>query len=188
MAVVQQMRSRTNPTAGSLGTGIARTFWLKGDAYGVPPRALSHTIMSLVNFWRNVGSFTIEAEKTKEQHESACAEPLSLSQTLVFTHHNLAPRSLTMDLEGDLSIVDWDFAGWYPPFFEHAGMYNFRPPKRWGWMGVLRWKIFTWIATGFYWREKDVLTYGRRNAIRFPRARKFNIKAGVTPSTRPVGD
>ncbi|KAI0438149.1 hypothetical protein F4803DRAFT_535956 [Xylaria telfairii] len=182
------MRSQTNPTAGSLGTGIARTFWLGGDAYRVPPRASSQTIMSLVNFWRNVGSFTREAKKTKEQHESARVGPLSLSQSLVFTHHNLTPRNLMVDLAGDLWMVDWDCAGWYPPFFEYAGMYNFRRPNSWGWMGMLRWKCFTWIATGFYPREKDVLTHGRRKAIRFPRARKFNIKAGVTPSTRLVGD
>ncbi|KAI0907485.1 hypothetical protein F4823DRAFT_602879 [Ustulina deusta] len=185
--MIQGMRSQRSPTAGSLGTGIARTFWIE-DTYGIPLRASSYTIMSLVNFWYNVGSFTKESNKTREQHQSTCEGPLKLSQQLVFTHHDLAPRNLMIDSAGDLCIVDWDFAGWYPPFFEHAGMYNFWPPKSWGWIGMLRWKLFTWIATGFYSKEKDVLSNGQRKGIRFPAARRFNIQAGVTPATKPVGE
>ncbi|KAI0861793.1 hypothetical protein F4860DRAFT_475081 [Xylaria cubensis] len=183
--MIQNMRSQRSPTAGSLGTGIVRTFWME-DMYGIPLRASSYTIMSLVNFWYNAGSFTKESKKTKEQHQTTCEGPLKLSQPLVFTHHDLAPRNLMIDSAGDLNIVDWDFAGWYPPFFEHAGMYNFWPQKNWGWIGVLRWKLFTWIATGFYSKEKDVLSNGQRKSIRFPAARRFNIQAGVTPATEPV--
>ncbi|KAI1735336.1 hypothetical protein F4680DRAFT_461796 [Xylaria scruposa] len=183
--MIRNMRSQKSPTAGSLGTGIVRTFWIE-DMYGIPLRASSYTIMSLVNFWYNVGSFTKESKKTKEQHETTCEGPLKLSQQLVFTHHDLAPRNLMIDLAGNLNIVDWDFAGWYPPFFEHTGMYNFWPLKSWGWIGLLRWKLFTWIATGFYSKEKDVLSNGQRKSIRFPAARRFNIQAGVTPSTEPV--
>ncbi|KAI1753961.1 hypothetical protein F4782DRAFT_545315 [Xylaria castorea] len=184
--MIQSMRSQRSPTAGSLGTGIARTFWIDEDAYGIPLRASSYTIMSLVNFWYNAGSFTKESKKTKEQHQSTCEGPLKLSQQLVFTHHDLAPRNLMIDSAGDLYIVDWDFAGWYPPFFEHAGMYNFWPQESWGWIGMLRWKLFTWIATGLYSKEKYVLSNGQRKSIRFPAARRFNIQAGVTPATEPV--
>ncbi|KAI1121824.1 hypothetical protein F5Y10DRAFT_282185 [Nemania abortiva] len=175
-SMIQRMRSQTSPTA------------LDEDAYGVPLGPSSHTIMSLVNLWHRAGSFTSEARKTKEQHESTCEGPLNLFQPLVFTHHDLAPRNLMIDSAGDLLIVDWDFAGWYPPFFEFAGMYNFWQPKSWGWIGMLRWKLFTWIAIGFYSKEKDIITNGRRKATRFPAARRFNIKAGVTPSTKPVDD
>ncbi|KAI0402294.1 hypothetical protein F4802DRAFT_617960 [Xylaria palmicola] len=186
--MIRRMRGRTNPTAGSLGTGIARTFWLEDDAYGVPRQPSAHTIMSLVNVWYNMKMFPREKAKTKEQHESSSRGPLDLSQPLVFTHHDLAPRNMMIDSAGDLCLVDWDYAGWYPPCFEHAGMHNFWPPLSWGWMGELRWKVFAWIATGFYTKEKRVLTNGRRKATGFPLARRFNIEAGVTPSIHPVED
>ncbi|GAW20350.1 hypothetical protein ANO14919_098550 [Xylariales sp. No.14919] len=182
---IQRMRSQTNSTAGSLGTGMARTFWLE-DKCKIPPRPSSHAIMSIVNFWQNVGSFREESKKTKEQHESTCQGPLKLSQPLVFTHHDLAPRNLMLDSAGDLCLIDWDYAGWYPPFFEYAGMDNFDRPQDWGWMGVFRWKVFTWIAAGFYSKETRCLNIARGTAIRFRAARKFNAQAGATPSTRSL--
>ncbi|KAH9905944.1 hypothetical protein F4778DRAFT_685670 [Xylariomycetidae sp. FL2044] len=184
--MVHRMRTQTSPTAGSLGTGIARTFWLE-DAYGIPPRPSPGLIVSLVNFWYNLGTFRQEARKSKEAHRSSCEGPIT-PQTLVFTHHDLAPRNLMIDHAGDLVIVDWDFSGYYPPFFEYAGMYNFHPPQDWSWMATLRWKFFAWLATGSYSKEKGVLLEAQRKTIRFRAARRFNIKAGITPSTKPVDD
>ncbi|KAI0146210.1 hypothetical protein GGR57DRAFT_289419 [Xylariaceae sp. FL1272] len=184
--MVRQMRRQSNPTAGSLGTGIARTFWLD-DVFGMPSRMSSLTITSLINFWYNTGTFRQESRKSKEEHISSCSGPIQ-PQLLVFTHHDLAPRNLIVDQAGDLWLVDWDYAGWYPPFFEHAGMHRFYRPETWGRMAKLRWKVFTWLATGLFTKERRILNEAERKCIRFRAGRRFNIKAGVTPSTKSVDD
>ncbi|KAI0202707.1 hypothetical protein F4808DRAFT_449695 [Astrocystis sublimbata] len=184
--MVRRMRNQTSSVAGSLGTGIARTFWME-DTYGIPLRTSARVITSLVNFWYNLRNFRQESRKSKEEHLATCEGPIS-EQPLVFTHHDLAPRNLMIDEAGDLVIIDWDYAGYYPPYFEHAGMYNFFPPEDWGWITMLRWKVFSWLATGFYSREKSILFEGRRKAIRFRAGRRFNVLAGATPSTRAVDD
>ncbi|KAI1113633.1 hypothetical protein F5Y14DRAFT_451827 [Nemania sp. NC0429] len=185
--MVRRMRNQTSPVVGSLGTGIARTFWLEDDVYGIPLRPSSRLITSLVNFWYNLRAFRLEKGKSEKEHLATCEGPIS-EQPLVFTHHDLAPRNLMIDQAGDLVIIDWDYAGYYPPYFEHAGMYNFFPPEDWGWMGMLRWRVFSWLATGFYSREKSILFEVRRKTQRFPASRRFNILAGATPSRRKPDD
>ncbi|RDB18648.1 hypothetical protein Hypma_014700 [Hypsizygus marmoreus] len=39
---------------------------------------------------------------------------------LVFTHQDLAPRNMILDKSGRLWLLDWEFAGWYPSYFEYA--------------------------------------------------------------------
>ena len=187
-SMVGRLRTVISPTAGSLGTGICRSFWLE-EYYEMPPRVSASVLTSVINFWHNLVSFRREASKTVVQHKEACTGPLSRRADLAFTHHDLAPRNIILeDGTGDLWLVDWDEAGFYPKYFEYAGMRNFNVPASWGWFGELRWKLFSWIATGWYLRERAMLEEIRRKVTRFPAVRRFNIKAGVTPSERPVND
>lgn len=51
---------------------------------------------------------------------------LPLSETSVFTHADIAPRNIMVDEQNVITgILDWEFAGWYPDYWEHAQM--FRP-------------------------------------------------------------
>lgn len=191
-SMVGRRSTITSPTAGSLGTGICRSIWLE-EYYGVPSHAPASTIAAIVNFWHNLLSFRKEASKTREQHEEACAGPVSSKDDLVFTHHDLAPRNIIVEEGTGLPwLADWDEAGYYPRYFEHVGMRNFHVPVSWGWFASLRWEVFTWIATGWRWygKENAMLHEVRRKAGRFPAARRFNIEAGVTPtpSVRAVED
>lgn len=58
-------------------------------------------------------------------------------QPLVFTHQDISPRNLILDDDGKLWMIDWDLAGWYPPYFEYAciaediGVPGRRPPVGW---------------------------------------------------------
>ncbi|KAI9820415.1 MAG: hypothetical protein M1832_003748 [Thelocarpon impressellum] len=61
----------------------------------------------------------------------------------VMTHHDLAPRNLLVDPAGQLWLLDWDLAGWYPRYFEYAAMQNFQVPPHWNWLALLRWRLFT---------------------------------------------
>ena len=180
------MRKATSPTAGSLGTGICRSFWIE-DRWRLPISTSASVIAHVVNFWFNHVSFRQEAKKTPEDHAASVAQPVK-TQSLVFTHHDLAPRNLMVDTKGLLWLVDWDFAGWYPPYFEAAAMHTFTPPDTWGRFAQYRWNLFAWIAAGWYETERRILFSAQRKSIRFPAARRFNIKAGVTPSPRSVDD
>ncbi|KAL5513675.1 hypothetical protein ACEPAH_4074 [Sanghuangporus vaninii] len=58
------------------------------------------------------------------------------SAPLVFTHMDLHPRNIILGDDGQLWIVDWNDAGWYPSWFEAASMNLFsehRPdiPSSW---------------------------------------------------------
>ncbi|KAJ3983553.1 hypothetical protein F5890DRAFT_1522356 [Lentinula detonsa] len=48
--------------------------------------------------------------------------PTSVFTPLVFTHNDLNMRNLLLDDRGVLWIVDWGFAGFFPPWFEYLGM------------------------------------------------------------------
>lgn len=43
---------------------------------------------------------------------------------ICFPHHDLAPRDIILDHEGQLWLIDWNIAGFRPKFFEYAGMHN----------------------------------------------------------------
>ncbi|KAK0739463.1 hypothetical protein B0T21DRAFT_329332 [Apiosordaria backusii] len=193
--MVQKMRTVTRPTAGSLGTGACRSFWLE-EFYGIPPHASAAVVGMVVNFWCGFQSYGRERRKTLEEHRRSCERGVvtgddDRGKDLVFTHHDLAPRNIILE-QGtkNLWLVDWDESGFYPRYFEYAGMRNLEYPPEWGWYGEWRWKIFCWIVAGFRWydREAEMLKEIRNKAGRFPGGRRFNIKAGITPSERPVDD
>ncbi|KAK4188090.1 hypothetical protein QBC35DRAFT_497350 [Podospora australis] len=138
--------------------------------------------------WCNLVNFRREASKSVEQHKESCAGPTK-PEEFAFTHTDLAPRNIILEEEtNNLSLVDWDQAGFYPRYFEFAGMRNFMVPPEWGWWGELRWKLDCWIAAGWYEKERIMLNEVQRKAGWFPAARRFSIKAGVTPSWKAVDD
>ncbi|PYH36336.1 phosphotransferase family protein [Aspergillus neoniger CBS 115656] len=93
----------------------------------------------------------------------------------VLTHHDLVPRNLLLSPSGELWLLDWDLAGFYPIYFEYASMYNFIIPQAWGWFARWRWYLFTWIAAGSYRRDYEVLAYMQSRFIRFRAARRFEL-------------
>lgn len=50
-------------------------------------------------------------------HRESCRQPTAPEEQLVFTHHDLAPRNLVLESgTGRLWLVDWDLAGFCPPY------------------------------------------------------------------------
>ncbi|KAF8649308.1 hypothetical protein AX16_005887 [Volvariella volvacea WC 439] len=49
-------------------------------------------------------------------------EPFDNSGPLVYTHLDLHMRNMMLGDDGQLWLIDWDFAGFYPIWFEYAGM------------------------------------------------------------------
>ena len=70
---------------------------------------------------------------------------------LSFTHSNLHPRNIIVrldDNQGDemaaggvqvTAIIDWEFAGWYPEYWEFVMALNMVPPRGplWDWVDFL---------------------------------------------------
>ena len=44
------------------------------------------------------------------------------SETLVLTHQDINPRNIIVGKDGRLWLVDFGWAGYYPPWFEYIGM------------------------------------------------------------------
>ncbi|KAJ5114458.1 hypothetical protein NUU61_000217 [Penicillium alfredii] len=83
-------------------------------------------------FWINFTSMR-KAMQTAHQREMSTPEHQMLpTGSFVFTHHDLAPRNILLSPSGELWLLDWDLAGFYPIYFEYAAMQNFRMPQHWG--------------------------------------------------------
>ncbi|KAI1400266.1 ankyrin repeat protein [Hypoxylon fuscum] len=185
---IRRLRSAESSTAGSLVTGECSSYFLD-DTFGLPPRANSNQVNAFLNFWVNFVSIRHEFQKTPAQH-SICLKPaFSTSHSFVFTHHDLAPRNIMLDPAGQLWLIDWDDAGYYPKFFEYAGMYNFIPTG-WNQFALWRWKLFAWVACGVYDKEALWLEIIRSRFTRFRPARRFNMRANgyAAASRRPDND
>ncbi|KAI1506103.1 ankyrin repeat protein [Biscogniauxia marginata] len=173
---IRILRSVQSSTAGSLVTGTCRSFWLE-DLYRLPARATIYAVNAFINFWMEFISIGKEIRKSASQHRVQPKQHLSPTNAFVFTHHDLAPRNIILHPSGHLWLLDWDYAGWYPKCFEYAAMHNFHIPGNWNRWTRLRWKLFCWIAAGFYDQDARVLRTVQSKFRRFRAARRFNIKA-----------
>ncbi|KAF8956279.1 kinase-like domain-containing protein, partial [Flammula alnicola] len=61
----------------------------------------------------------------KYRKEGLQCSPFDDTGPLVFTHMDLHPRNFIMGDDGQLWVIDWEDAGWYPPWFEAASMQLF---------------------------------------------------------------
>lgn len=171
---VQRLRSITSSVAGSLSTGECRSFYLE-DHYGLPASCSPGDMEHFLRFWINFTSMR-KAMQTADQREMSTPEHQMLpTGSFVFTHHDLAPRNILLSPSGELWLLDWDLAGFYPIYFEYAAMQNFHMPQHWGFFARLRWHLFFWIATGYYGRESRILEHIRSKFTRFAVGRRFRL-------------
>ncbi|KAG6160402.1 hypothetical protein E4U11_003985 [Claviceps purpurea] len=183
--IVHRLRSVESTSSGTIPTGECTSYFLD-DHYGLPLRANCHHINAFLNFWANFAGFGQEVKKTPAEH-AVCPRPVfTSSRPFVFTHHDLAPRNIILDPEGQLQIIDWDLAGFYPESFEYAGMHNFLT-RGWTKFALWRWEVFTWIACGLYDKEFKWLHRIRCRFTRFTLGRRFNLRASgyAAVSERP---
>ncbi|KAH7389753.1 kinase-like domain-containing protein [Pyrenochaeta sp. MPI-SDFR-AT-0127] len=182
---VSLLRSVTSSTAGSVASGECRSFWLE-DRYGLPARSTPEYISSFFQFWVNFTSIRKAKEAASDVSKQTKTDVLSVAPTFVLTHHDLAPRNILLDLSGKLWLLDWDYAGFYPTYFEYAAMQNFYKPQTWSFYTRLRWNLFSWIAVGRSEKEARVLRHIRSKFTRFAAGRRFELMLKGGPSRRPV--
>jgi phosphotransferase family enzyme len=78
------------------------------------------------------------------RHDNAipCAppdtEPFDDSRPLVFTHADLSMRNIIFGRDGRIWLVDWDWSGFFPPWFEYVSMVyaaeNDKAPGSWNYL------------------------------------------------------
>ena len=182
---VSSMRSQTSPTAGALVTGECTSSFLQ-DCYRLPVRSTPSDMWSFIEFWAGFISSpkAIGACLSGERISTKKGVP-PMPSTFVLTHHGLLARNMFVDRYNQLWIVGWEQAGWYPKFFEYAGMQNLLR-ETWNWFARLRWKVFSWIAAGRSERERKLLKRIRNASLNFPVHRRTEILRYGAPSERPV--
>ncbi|KAI9747513.1 MAG: hypothetical protein M4579_007448 [Chaenotheca gracillima] len=181
----KRIRSVTSSTAGSLATRKCRSFWLE-DRFEIPAGSSPQVITSFIQFWVDFISIRKAMKAATDDPVPPKGRVPPTAKTLVFTHHDLAPRNIFLDPSGRLWLLDWDYAGFYPRYFEYAAMQNFHIPQDWTKLARLRWDIFTWITVGRNERAASVLRKIRSRFTRFAVGRRFEILANRAPSGRPI--
>jgi Phosphotransferase enzyme family len=162
---VRSMREIKSPTRGALTTGICPSIWL-ADYYGPPPHATCEALASYLNYWI---IYHPKGQPTPGDYLLVLPTPL----TFAFTHQDLALRNILVDHSNQLWVVDWQYAGWHPEYFEYMGMTNFDTIKMFNHCGSrLRWSLFTLLSVGNHVFEVRLWGVVAYKSSRFPIARK----------------
>ncbi|KAK6510109.1 hypothetical protein TWF481_004822 [Arthrobotrys musiformis] len=152
---------------GKYAGGIDSREFYKGNkflgddtTYGITKDATMGTDLArIVNFWwgyvphrgrRIKRRVRRRSDMTAEQMEWAVKNgPISVSEhlPLVFTHYDLKPRNLIRDNSGDLWIINWDHAGWYPAVFDRASMNPDSDDEPMDSLGSQLWDLFVLTAS-----------------------------------------
>ena len=165
---VEIMRMSRSSTAGSLITGKGKSIWLE-DYYGLPEHATPETLSSFIQFWLQ---YIPPWKRTEPQISTRGLRLLPITpKHFVFTHQDLALRNLLFDEDNNLWLIDWEFSGWYPTYFEYAGMQNSQLDLI-SLRDKLRWWLFCLISVGIYRRESQALSVVRGKCIRYSLARR----------------
>lgn len=122
-------------------------------------------ITCFISFWLHFVS-KARARKLSKVGAKHRRKFVPSTTTLVFTHQDLAPRNMMIGTDGNLWLLDWERAGFYPRYFEPVSMQNFLMPSSWNRMARLRWWLFSWIST------EEVLERARWNFLRYQVGRK----------------
>ena len=179
---VANLRSQTSPTAGSLVTGECDTFWFE-DRFGLPVNSTPTDFWSYLEFWASFVSIPRAMQNAASGVKSPCIWWVPpMTSDFVLTHHNLVPKNMVVDRDNQLWLIDWEYAGWYPKFFEYASMQDFDIAKSWNWLARLRWYLFSWITVGRFEREKKLLQIVVSRSVSRPVARRFEIELNGAPS------
>ena len=113
---MQQLRHirSTTVTPGPLGPQPAKCHGLQ---FGYDPKGPFQNTKALADHFQRELNWAAYRGHTPPQ-------PLdkSVFADLVFTHNDLNMRNILLDRDGQLWIVDWGWAGFYPTWFEYVGM------------------------------------------------------------------
>ncbi|KAF4537174.1 uncharacterized protein LTHEOB_11552 [Lasiodiplodia theobromae] len=114
---VRLLRSVTSTTAGQLVTGRCYSFYLD-DRWGLPDRASMEDVKSYIQFWARFTTLKKEVEARDHGRTGPPPRIPPMGDTFVLVHHDLKARNLVLGPSGQLWVIDWDVAGFYPIYFD----------------------------------------------------------------------
>ena len=114
--MIRQLQSIHLSTPGPIGGGPCRGMWF--TVYGAGPFQDRQQIEDWFNHKLAI------CKRLKNAKEDT---PRFDFQTFVLTHHDICPRNLILDTSEHLWLIDWAFAGAYPPVFEAATIMRQHP-------------------------------------------------------------
>ena len=132
---LQQLRALSPPE--KLGCLVVGSSLSGGSVHdGAISSTATGPLKQLVDF-KNIlrGSPNMaEFEKIWSKDESAASRE---SYRTVFTHADLAPRNVIRCADGSLYIIDWEFAGWWPAYWEYIKWHFADFPPLPGWVELM---------------------------------------------------
>ncbi|KAH7918202.1 hypothetical protein BV22DRAFT_1041927 [Leucogyrophana mollusca] len=141
---LQKMHAVTSLKAGGLATGSVRSLFFQG-LYPPVSYASPEAFTGYINWW-----LTKCRPRQRQPRHDLTLKPL---RRHVFVHQDLAPRNMILDARNRLWLIDWGFAGFYPPYLEYLAIEATEMPWLRGstWHARLarwRWTVLRWIAAG----------------------------------------
>jgi thiamine kinase-like enzyme len=136
---IRQLRRARHPCSATPGPPGTQPSVCYGLQFGYDPKGPFATTTALAGYFHRLHHF---AERRDLKKGYTPLPPLneSLFSHLVFTHNDLNMRNILLDGEGRLWIIDWGFAGFFPPCFEYLAMryaaQKDKEPK--GWQGAIK--------------------------------------------------
>ena len=65
----------------------------------------------------------VPLEESKAVYGDAVYRSHSKNHHIAFTHADISPRNIILDHTGKPVLIDWEFAGWYPEYWEYTKIY-----------------------------------------------------------------
>lgn len=88
---------------------------------------------------------------TPSMIRSTLVEALNVNSQIVFTHGDLTPRNIIVKGDRVQALLDWEYAGWYPEYWEYVKFFD-RPTD------CKDWKEYAEIIFGTQY-PKQLLTF-----------------------------
>jgi hypothetical protein len=130
---LRQLRRIHHPCSTTPGPPGATPSVCHGLQFGYDPQGPFPTMDSLAGFFRRLHHFS--EYRIADRYTPLPPIDESFFSRLVFTHNDLNMRNILLDSEGRLWVIDWDFAGFFPPCFEYLAMryaaQKDREPRDW---------------------------------------------------------
>ena len=107
-------------------------------------------------FFNERCKMALDANKVPDHHSSR-RERFDDSAPLVFTHQDLNPRNIIVGEGGRLWLIDWAWAGYYPPWFEYVAMRRQAENERTIGFNHEFWETFIPFICGPYFKQEEWL-------------------------------
>ncbi|TFK72075.1 hypothetical protein BDN72DRAFT_895064 [Pluteus cervinus] len=168
---LRTMMLMTSQKMGGLQTGVTHSKYFQGSFLPIPHMSTS-AFAAHINWWITDCALRW---RMKPRPDLTIEPP----DQFVFVHQDLAPRNMILDNSGELWIVDWGNAGFYPRYMEYMGIELTSHTMPWAFrrtwsarLARLRWSFFRWIAyggLGKYEKHSEALQIVRGISMRHPR-------------------